>query len=128
MDTPLFNPDIDFQASFHTMATAPRSFPRKQLLDLQVLSTHDAMAKSSMLTIGVYIQKGRPVNVEQLASDYSLILITLKRADCPACQQLLHYLNLYGLDADMTEYYDPFLNETLSIDPEQKKVTRAFNR
>ncbi|CDH48669.1 predicted protein [Lichtheimia corymbifera JMRC:FSU:9682] len=99
MDTPLFNPDIDFQASFHTMATAPRSFPRKELLDLQ----------------------GRPVNVEQLASDYSLILITLKRADCPACQQLLHYLNLYGLDADMTEYYDPFLNETLSIDPEQKK-------
>lgn len=36
MDTPLFNPDIDFQASFHTMATAPRSFPRKELIDLQV--------------------------------------------------------------------------------------------
>lgn len=71
------------------------------------------------------IQKGRPVNVEQLASDYSLILITLKRADCPACQQLLHYLNLYGLDPDMTEYNDPFLNETLRIDPEQKKVIKG---
>ncbi|KAF7731568.1 hypothetical protein EC973_009332 [Apophysomyces ossiformis] len=68
------------------MTTTTRRFPCMELTDI----------------------KGEAVHVSELSSNYRVFLITLKSALCPVCPQLLHILNLYGLDPNMTTYTDPF--------------------
>lgn len=58
----------------------------------------------------------------RLASDYHLILITLKRISCPVCPQLLRILNLYGLDPNTNQYVDPFTQKVWEINPHRKRV------
>ncbi|KAI8145873.1 hypothetical protein BJV82DRAFT_576871 [Fennellomyces sp. T-0311] len=89
---------------FQTMTTTPRTFPLAEATDV----------------------RGQRVDVRQLASDYLLVLITLKRADCPVCPQLLKMLNLYGLEPDANKYVDPFTQREWDIEPDRKKFFRLL--
>ncbi|KAG0171318.1 hypothetical protein DFQ30_001150 [Apophysomyces sp. BC1015] len=80
------------------MTTTTRMFPCMELTDI----------------------RGQTVQVNQLAAIYRVFLITLKHAKCPVCPQLLHILNLYGLDPNKTTYTDPFTHEELGISPNEK--------
>ncbi|KAI9027435.1 hypothetical protein CLU79DRAFT_832818 [Phycomyces nitens] len=91
--------DVNFDEEFQTMTTTPRTFPCDELTDIQ----------------------GKKINVRQLANDYHLILITLKNTECKVCPQLLHVLNLYGMDPDCYKYVDPFTHQVLEIDNLRKK-------
>lgn len=62
------------------------------------------------------------MDVNQLASNFHLILITLKNTTCPACPQLLKILNMYGLDPDCNDYIDPFTHQEFTIDSDRKRV------
>jgi hypothetical protein len=64
--------------------------------------------------------------VNQLASNYHLILITLKNTTCPACPQLLRVLNMYGLDPDQNTLADPFTHQQVTIDSSRKRVRHIY--
>ncbi|KAI8339423.1 hypothetical protein BC941DRAFT_420448 [Chlamydoabsidia padenii] len=96
--------DDDFLDGFQTMTSAVRQFPSMELKDI----------------------KGNKVDIKKLAHDYRLILITLKNASCMVCPQLLHILNLYGLDPTCTTYQDPFTLEEMEIDEPTKKFFRLI--
>ncbi|KAI8885584.1 hypothetical protein K501DRAFT_322401 [Backusella circina FSU 941] len=81
------------------MATVPKQFPEITLVDI----------------------KGNRVDVKKLASEYHLILITLKNTNCPVCPQLLRILNMFGLDPDTNSFVDPFIQQEFTIDPVQKQ-------
>ncbi|KAL7335211.1 hypothetical protein PS15p_200716 [Mucor circinelloides] len=98
-DAAFYNDDV-----FQTMTITPRAFPQMDLLDV----------------------RGSRVDVKQLASDYHLILITLKNTTCPACPQLLKILNMYGLDPDCHEFIDPFTHQEFTIDPVRKRFFRLL--
>ncbi|KAF1796605.1 hypothetical protein FB192DRAFT_1405282, partial [Mucor lusitanicus] len=98
-DAAFYNDDV-----FQTMTITPRAFPQMELLDV----------------------RGNRVDVEQLATDYHLILITLKNTTCPACPQLLKILNMYGLDPECHEYSDPFTHQEFTIDPVRKRFFRLL--
>ncbi|KAK4517042.1 uncharacterized protein ATC70_000370 [Mucor velutinosus] len=98
-DAAFYNDDV-----FQTMTITPRAFPQMDLLDV----------------------RGNRVDVKQLATDYHLILITLKNATCPACPQLLKVLNMYGLDPDCHEFIDPFTHQEFTIDPVRKRFFRLL--
>ncbi|GAN05851.1 hypothetical protein MAM1_0103c05327 [Mucor ambiguus] len=98
-DTAFYDDDV-----FQTMTITPRAFPQIDLFDV----------------------RGNRVDVEQLATDYHLILITLKNTTCPACPQLLKILNMYGLDPDCHEYIDPFTQQEFTIDPVRKRFFRLL--
>ncbi|KAI8086097.1 uncharacterized protein BX664DRAFT_150519 [Halteromyces radiatus] len=66
--------------------------------------------------------------MKQLAKDYRLILLTFKNSSCPVCPQLLHILNLYGVDPHSTTYQDPFTLEEWEIDEATKKFFRILLR
>jgi uncharacterized protein YlaN (UPF0358 family) len=51
-----------------------------------------------------------------------LILITLKNTTCPICPQLLKILNMYGLEANVNTFSDPFSQQVWEIDDIRKKV------
>lgn len=65
------------------------------------------------------------VDVPRLASEYHLIVITLKSTRCPVCPQLLKILNVYGLDAMTNTYVDPFTQKVWQIDKNRKRVRDA---
>ncbi|KAI9264355.1 hypothetical protein BDA99DRAFT_537066 [Phascolomyces articulosus] len=96
--------DFDEFSSFQTMTTTPRTFPQGELTDVQ----------------------GKRVNVRQLATDYLLVLITLKKPECPVCPQLLKILNLYGLEPEENQYVDPFTHRIWEIEPDRKKFFRLL--
>ncbi|KAG2202166.1 hypothetical protein INT46_005804 [Mucor plumbeus] len=98
-DTEFYNDDV-----FQTMTITPRAFPQMDLLDV----------------------RGNRVDVNQLASNFHLILITLKNTTCPACPQLLKILNMYGLDPDCHEYIDPFTHQEFTIDSDKKRHDAYF--
>ncbi|KAI8639902.1 hypothetical protein BD408DRAFT_420524 [Parasitella parasitica] len=89
---------------FQTMTITPRAFPQMDLLDVQ----------------------GSRVDVNQLASKFHLILITLKNTTCPACPQLLKILGMYGLDPGCHEFIDPFTHQEFTIDPVRKRFFRLL--
>ncbi|KAI9474870.1 hypothetical protein BDB00DRAFT_934191 [Zychaea mexicana] len=96
--------DFDGEGFGSFMATTPRTFPQGELTDV----------------------RGKRVNVRQLAEDYLLVLITLKKIECPVCPQLLKILNLYGLEPDENKYVDPFTHRVWEIEPDRKKFFRLL--
>lgn len=66
----------------------------------------------------------KQVDVPRLASEYHLIIITLKSAKCPVCPQLLKILNVYGLDTTTSAYVDPYTQKVWEIDQDRKRVIR----
>ncbi|CAO3591266.1 unnamed protein product [Absidia cylindrospora] len=98
------NVDADFLDGFQTMTSTIRQFPSCELKDI----------------------KGQKIDVKQLAQEYRLILITFKTALCLVCPQLLHMLNMYGLESDCTTYEDPFTLEEWEIDEPTKKFFRLL--
>ncbi|KAI8064163.1 hypothetical protein BC940DRAFT_306318 [Gongronella butleri] len=91
--------DLHFLEDFQTMTSTPRKLPCDKLKDIH----------------------GNTVDVRQLATQFHLILLTFKDTTCPACPQLLHVLNMYGVDPECFTFKDPFTLEEYEIDATTKK-------
>lgn len=132
---PLQTANMDMADVFATMATRPRTFPLRQLTDVEVRRPCNlgggkwgvrsvSIALCTVKLTQTSLQE-KLVDVPRLASEYHLIVITLKSTRCPVCPQLLKILNVYGLDAMTNTYVDPFTQKVWQIDKNRKRVRDA---
>ncbi|KAI8391628.1 uncharacterized protein BYT42DRAFT_202243 [Radiomyces spectabilis] len=113
---------------FQTMTTVPCTFPCKEIVDVKVRHCNQTPFRRPSPTWPRTEEKtkGNKINIEQLANEHHLVLITMKSIPCPVCPQLLRILNMYGLDPDVNRYVDPFTQQEWTIDPERKKFFRLL--
>ncbi|KAI8580525.1 hypothetical protein K450DRAFT_237447 [Umbelopsis ramanniana AG] len=87
-----------------TFTSTPRTFAYDQLIDI----------------------KGRQIDIRSLATQYYLVVISLKSVQCPVCPVLLQLINMCSGKDGKDELIDPFTSEIMRINPEDKEIYRIL--
>ncbi|GAB5593173.1 hypothetical protein Unana1_08073 [Umbelopsis nana] len=97
---PINGLNVSTMNPLQTFTSTPRTFAYSHLTDI----------------------KGNQLDVRALASQYYLVVITLKSVQCPVCPVLLQLINLCSGIEGTTEFSDPFTLQTLQVEPDDQKL------